>query len=67
MNSTLLITFKLANQDAPKALFTEVVWYILTKHVNKWCFFLLILYLLDNHTEDIAQQGKWWGACHFHI
>ncbi|CAH3152599.1 unnamed protein product [Porites lobata] len=26
----------------------------ITKHVNRWRFLFLMLYLLDNHNEDVA-------------
>ncbi|CAH3188247.1 unnamed protein product [Porites lobata] len=27
----------------------------ITKHINKWRFLFLMLYLLDNHNEDVAR------------
>mgnify|MGYP000049549522 CR=1 FL=1 len=31
----------------------------ITKHMNRWQFLFLMLYLLDNHNQDVEQEGSW--------
>ena len=31
----------------------------MTKHMNRWRFLFLMLYLLDNHNEDVHQGANW--------
>jgi hypothetical protein len=31
----------------------------ITKHMNRWRFLFLMLYVLDNHNLDVDQQLRW--------
>ncbi|KAK2556275.1 hypothetical protein P5673_021909 [Acropora cervicornis] len=31
----------------------------ITKHMNRWRFLLLMLYLVDNHNHDVERGGSW--------
>ena len=31
----------------------------ITKHMNRWRFLFLMLYLVDNHNHDVERGGSW--------
>ncbi|XP_068753057.1 uncharacterized protein [Montipora capricornis] len=56
------------NTEALKAVDTEVCeklfsWLSkyshITKHMNRWRFLFLMLYVLENHNLDVEQQQSW--------
>lgn len=31
----------------------------MTKHMNRWRFLFIMLYVIDNHNRDVEQLGNW--------
>ena len=31
----------------------------MTKHINRWRFLFIMLYVLDNHNQDVEQLANW--------
>ena len=31
----------------------------MTKHMNRWRFLFIMLYVIENHNQDVEQQANW--------
>lgn len=52
-----LILFQLVNTEVCEQLFSWLSKFSpITKHMNRWRFLFLMLYVLDNHNDDIQSK-----------
>ena len=54
------VLFQNVNTEVCEQLFSWLSRFApMTKHMNRWRFLFLILYLIDNHNEDVTRNVNW--------